>query len=88
MKRKITGVSAVNELGEAILFVEASMPNFDYFRINDDEIILENSESRLTRVYGRATLDAVSSNGVAIVQRLTENGADGGNYIIEVVRGL
>jgi hypothetical protein len=88
MKNAITGVSLVNEECIVIIFVEASMPEFSHYRIDDHVIILENETSRLSRRYGAATIEALSHSGQAIIQRLDTSGKDAGNYLVEVLRGL
>jgi hypothetical protein len=89
-KKQVTGVSAVNKDGLAIVFVEASMPDFDQFQVVDDEIRLISTadQSLLTRTYGTATIDTLARSGVLIVQKLDAKGDDAGNYVIEVAHGL
>lgn len=88
MINRITGVSAVNENGVVVIFVEASMPVFTHFRVESQNVILENDDSRLTRTYGRATIEALSSCGRATIQRLDIHGKDTGTYTLEVLHGL
>lgn len=89
-KQPITGVSAVNKDGVVVVFVEATMPDFDVFQLVDNEIrlISMSGQSVLARTYGPATIETISRSGVLIVQKLDANGNDAGNYVVEVVHGL
>jgi hypothetical protein len=89
-RKPITGVSSVNKNGEVVVFVEASMPDFDQFQLIGEEIrlISMSDQSVLTRTYGMATIETLSRSGILIVQKLDANGADAGNCVIEAAHGL
>jgi hypothetical protein len=90
VSKDITGVSAVNKSGVVVVFVEASMPDFDRFYLtnNDISLVSDNEQAVLTRTYGTATIETVAKTGVLTVQKLDINGDDAGNYVIEATHGL
>lgn len=89
-KKAINGVSAVNDEGVVVVFVEASMPDFDRFEIvdNDIRLISSSEQSLLSRTYGSATVENVGRTGLLVVQKLDANGDDAGNYVVEAAHGL
>jgi hypothetical protein len=89
-KKSITGVSAVNDEGVVVVFVEASMPDFDRFDIVGSEIRLISSseQSLLSRTYGTATIETVTRSGLLVIQKIDVKGDDAGNYVIEAAHGL
>lgn len=88
--RNITGVSAVNAGGKVVIFVEADTPQFEAFRIIDTDIHLRAGieGEHHVRSYGPATLEALKLSGVVVVQRLSIDGRDMGNYLVEAAHGL
>jgi hypothetical protein len=89
MSGKISGVSSVNADGLVIVFCEASFPRFEYFLIEGNAIILVSDEtmSKLTRTYGFATVQAVTSGGELFVQPMDSEGKPLEAYKIEVAYG-
>jgi hypothetical protein len=86
----IDGTSAVNALGEVIVFCAEPGFRWQRYQGRGDEIALVNDDENFehVRIYGRLTIEALEARGDLLVQTIGPNGTPVDFYAVGAARGL